>query len=389
MDNVVPKAPEGVVDQETADKYLDDVISGDEPSESSDSSPDPKESVSPEPDTELARDELGESVSPEEADKDVAAEGEEPSTAEAGPESEVTEEGEEEPKEEGVLSDEEWDALPAMRYRADGQDWEIPGSKVEEDGVFIPTDQVGHITQLLAQGQAHQGSFQQTLQAHEAEVKNLAAELEGERAANQEISDKIEELVTKEGALEAFVEDQRKNWDTLKLQADLAKSKRATEHAVSVREGLEAHQEEVRVLPLMRSRLAEVIEEWGKQAGFDRPLQQRLYNRYADVAQLDRLFPKDGEGGRTEELKDLRDEMEFLVQSTSARPPAPAPAIPEPPKGAKVQEAPATPRRKRRKAPTSTASSKSVDESPVEEETPIPKITTAEEADRYLETGKL
>ncbi|MCH7911159.1 MAG: hypothetical protein IIB38_16290, partial [Candidatus Hydrogenedentes bacterium] len=128
--------------------------------------------AAPEPEPEVARDDHEKSVSPDEVEKDVAPEGEEPSTAEAGPESEVTEEGEEEPKEEGVLSDEEWDALPAMRYRADGQDWEIPGSKVEEDGVFIPTDQVGHINQLLAQGQDHQGPFQQTLQAHEPEAKN-------------------------------------------------------------------------------------------------------------------------------------------------------------------------------------------------------------------------
>ena len=383
----VPEAPEGVVDQATADKYLDDLITGDEPSESSDSSPDSKESVSSEPDAEVARDDQGKSVSPDEADKDVVPEGEEPSTAEAGPESEVTEEGEE--PEEGLLSDEEWDALPSMRYRADGQDWEIQGSKVEDDGIFIPTAQIPHVTQLLAQGQAHQGSFQQVLSTHKTEVTNLTAELEGERAALQEISDKIEELVTKDGALEAFVEDQRKSWDTLKLQADLAKSKRATEHAVSARETLEASQEEARILPQMRGRLAEVIEDWGKQAGFDLKLQQKLYDRYADVAQLDRLFPKNGEGQRSEEMKPLREEMEFLMQATSVRPAAPSPVAPEPLKGAKVQEAPSTPRRKRRKAPTSTADSKSVDEAPVEEDEPIPKITTAEEADRYLETGKI
>ena len=387
MDAEVPVAPKGVVDQATADEYLDKLIVGDEPPESSDSGPDSQESVSPEPEPEVARDDHEKSVSPDEVEKDVAPEGEEPSTAEAGPESEVTEESEE--PEDGLLSDEEWDALPSMRYRADGQDWEIPGSKVEEDGVFIPTAQIQHVTQLLAQGQAHQGSFQQTLAAKDVEVTNLTAELEGERAALQEISDKIEELVTKDGALEAFVEDQRKSWDTLRLQADLAKSKRATEHAVSARETLEASQEEARVLPQMRGRLAEVIEDWGKQAGFDLKLQQKLYDRYADTAQLDRLFPRNNEGLRIEEMKPLREEMEFLMQATSTRPAAPVPVAPEPPKGAKVQEAPSTARRKRRKAPTSTASSKSVDEAPAEEEAPIPKITTAEQADRYLETGKL
>ena len=54
MDAEVPVAPEGVVDQATADEYLDKLIVGDEPPESSDSGPDSQESVSPEPEPEVA-----------------------------------------------------------------------------------------------------------------------------------------------------------------------------------------------------------------------------------------------------------------------------------------------------------------------------------------------
>ena len=384
----VPEAPEGVVDQESADAALDNIFTGDEPPESGTEAPGDKDSpAQPTDDDGPARDEKGRFAKPEESDTDPAPESEEPSPDDAGPESEVSEEGDE-TKDDGQLSDEEWDALSPMEYRADGQNWQIPGSKVEEDGVFIPTDQIPNVAQLLSEGQSHRGSFRATLAGYDDQIRDLTAELEGERAALTEISDKIEELVTKPGALEEWVENQRQNWDTLKLNAELAKSKRATEHADARRESLEAANEAARVLPMMRESLAKAIKHWGDQAGFKEEIQQQIYNRHATQEGLDRLFPQGENGNRTENFEPLREDMLFLAQTSGARPPTdPTPAPAELKKGEELQKAPTPQRRVRRKAPTTVAASSGKDETPAKEAKAVPKFKTAEEADAWFDAG--
>ena len=405
----VPEAPAGVVDQETADQYLDDLIGGDEPPESGDEAPG-DEPAQPTTDDGSARDAQGRFVSTDDADKDPAApayddEGAEPVDEDDSPPTAETDDdpqqdaGAVDDAESGMLSDEEWEALPSLQYRADGQNWEIPGSKVEPDGVFIPSDQIANVTQLLSEGQAHRGSFRETLAGRDGQIESLTAQLEGEKAALQEITDKIEELVTKPGALEAWVEDQRKNWDTLKLNAELAKERRAREHADTQRTRLEQQAEETRMLPIMRNRLAEAVQHWGTQAGFDTKALEQLYARLNTRERLfNEFFPKGEDGQYQENLEPVRQEILFLQRISGTQPaaePRPVREEPKKPQGKKPPKQDTTPpktpksrgSRRRRRAPTTVSSSAAKPAAPAKPKPEIPKFETTEEADRWFEQG--
>jgi len=377
-----PTIPEGVTDLDSADSYLEDIL--DEAPEGETQVPG-SEPAPPDDTDGPPRDEQGRFTSddlpvvparpPEELQvqlEEAPAEGDPPEPT-AGKE-----------EAEAGLSDKEWDALPTLQYRAEGQGWEIPGSKVYEDGLFIPSEQVPAITRKIQQGHAHEGNFRQVLDTKSAEVGAMQVERDAAQAALNEISTKLEELITKPEAFEAWVTDQRGNWDLLQAKAKAAAQDVELTSIRELNQRNEADAAEAAQLPVMQNRLGEFIVHFGKQAEFDQAAQQTIYDRLSQPEYLDRIFPKGENGDRHENPDIVAAEIIYLAGLRGPVQPQTVAAQQQ------AQVAPSQPAAKtsappRRRRPPPVASSKKGGEAPggAEEKPTVPKFKSTEEADKW------
>ncbi len=310
-----PTIPDGVVDQETADEFLDQLttsVDGDleEVTEA------PSTEDTAEASDEQSRDELGR-FSSDEPPVEPAQAPPVDAPGDDGPAPEPTAVAD---AEESVgLTDEEWDALPPLQYRADGKAWEIPGSKVHSDGVHIPSEHMPEVLRLIQSGQAHQGSFREELATRKSTEDKLIVERDSAQAALNQISTKLEELITVDGAFETWIEDQRGNWEGLKTKAALAAQKVEldTMRDTTTREA--AERAEAEMVPLMHNQLAAYVSHFAAQSGFDQTTAagkatlRSIYDRLVQPQYLDQIFPKREGGGRNENPDFVATEMLFLA----------------------------------------------------------------------------
>lgn len=67
-----------------------------------------------------------------------------------------------------------------LSFRADGKPVTIPGSKLTEDGAFIPKAYLPEVQRLLSHGVVYQGSFRQRLEAANAKVAEVESRVNRE-----------------------------------------------------------------------------------------------------------------------------------------------------------------------------------------------------------------
>lgn len=181
---------------------------------------------------------------------------------------------------------------PTFRYRADGQEHELPGSAVGTGGVFFPSEQVPEITRLLQEGHAHRGSFQRLLNDKARQIQDAASERDSAIAERDEIKGKIEELIKDEVAFERFIADQRGNWEITKARAESAAHQKMLENERSKREEYEMERQEQQLRPVMHQRLDLALETVGKSLGLPENVLAMARKRMSSEHYLEQLFPK-------------------------------------------------------------------------------------------------
>jgi len=264
---------------------------------------------------------------PEESEETQEDETDQPRDEQGRFEEQPAEQPEEEPA--APTEEPEEEVYDPFSYRADGQSYSIEGSKVGSDGVFIPTDRVEDITRLLAEGRAHSGSFRQRMADSDAREQAANTRAEAADAAKNAIMDKIEELVSKDGALEDFILDQRTNWPVLKAEAN-AESLRVQGKADKERlEQFESEQKQAKQEPIMNGMLEDSILKFGQEANLPKERMAEIYQRFTNPVYRSIAFhpslvddPQAGitKGQMVIDYNAIRDEVNRFRGSVAAEP---------------------------------------------------------------------
>lgn len=164
---------------------------------------------------------------------------------------------------------------PAFSYRADGQEFPVPGSAVGEDGVFIPKDQLPEVQQLLSAGKAAMGSVRQRL--NEAAQREQAAILRAEAAEvqGQHILAHFEQLIEQSQHVQDWAQSPAAlwlqqaaiNWPVLKAEAKAAGIEKQREADRQALERYQQQEQQARLRPIMEQTLEQGVQHFGRQAG--------------------------------------------------------------------------------------------------------------------------
>lgn len=180
-----------------------------------------------------------------------------------------------------------------FRYRADGQEYDIPGSDTGEDGAFIPTPALPEVQQLLAAGRFWLGNGQQRLSQAAQQVQASRQEVAAAKEQSQHVLGQLEGMIEQsQAALESgdwtqitqspigqWLLNVGRSWPVLKAQAEA----RATEmRNVAEREQLKQYQERERLAamrPMMQQTLHQAVARFGGQQGLAPGVQAELERR--------------------------------------------------------------------------------------------------------------
>jgi hypothetical protein len=191
------------------------------------------------------------------------AEEPEPATAEAVPAPETPSEPPTEPEAEAPA-----ETYEPLKYRADNQDFDIPGSAVGTEGAFIPAAALPELQQLLSAGRAAFGSVRQRLSEAANQVQQANAAREAAEAQSTHLLSHFEQLI-QSGQAGAWLEGVAQNWPILKAEA----SKKAMELQYKAERDeltrLRQQEEQSRLKPLMDSTLRSTVQSYSTRAGLD------------------------------------------------------------------------------------------------------------------------
>jgi hypothetical protein len=180
-----------------------------------------------------------------------------------------------------------------FRYRADGQDFDIPGSDTGEDGAFIPTPALPEVQQLLAAGRFWLGGGQQRLAQAAQQVQASRQEVTAATERSQHVLGQLEGMIEQsQAALDTgdwaqitqspigqWLLNVGRSWPVLKAQAEA----RATEmRNTAEREQLKQYQERERwatMRPAMQQTLHQAVARFGTQQGLTPSVQTELERR--------------------------------------------------------------------------------------------------------------
>jgi hypothetical protein len=168
--------------------------------------------------------------------------------------------------------------LPEASYRADGNDFAIPGSQHGEDGVFIPTEQWDQVQRLIGQGQVHQGSFQKRLSESAQSVQREKTRADAAEASKAAVFDRLVTMM-QDGSIEDWLGEMRTNLPVLLAKAEEEGAKlRIKEYeereAARERETTESQRE-----PQMETALSNAILHYGAKANLSQDRMRQLYTR--------------------------------------------------------------------------------------------------------------
>lgn len=169
--------------------------------------------------------------------------------------------------------------------RADGQDFEIPGTRLGTNGVWIDKESVPLVQQLLAEGVANRGSARQLREQLESENVQLRSRLTNDpdiikaKSFNQQI---MRLLASGPEAVQAWLEDFTNNRQALVAQAEQAILRQQVQERDQQLSQLREQQEADQLQPVMDDALSNTVSELAARpefAGVDADLiLQRLYS---------------------------------------------------------------------------------------------------------------
>jgi hypothetical protein len=173
-------------------------------------------------------------------------------------------------------------------YRADNQDFSVPGSAVGEDGVFIPAAEVPQVQQLLSAGKAAFGSVRQRL-SDAAQREQVAMDrATAAEAQAQQILAHFETLIEK-GQVQAWLENVQQNWPILKAEAKAKAVELQNQSTAKRLQEYEAREQQTRLQPLIEQTLQQSVWTQGRELGLDDRTIQAVFERLKAPEQRDLL----------------------------------------------------------------------------------------------------
>jgi hypothetical protein len=110
-----------------------------------------------------------------------------------------------------------------LSFRADGKPVTIPGSKLTDDGAFIPKDYLPEVQRLLSRGVTYEGSFRQRLETANAEVARVKSEVHREIEESKAFLTFFADLLERGPvAVQDWLDDFEKNKPQLEAEAKIA-----------------------------------------------------------------------------------------------------------------------------------------------------------------------
>lgn len=180
-------------------------------------------------------------------------------------------------------------AHPEASYRADGKDFTVPGSKVGDDGVFIPAAQWPQIERLIGQGQVHQGSYQQKLSESAQSVQRETLRANAAEQSKSEVFDRLLKMA-EDGSIEDWLAEVQRNLPVLLAKAEAKAAQDQLKHYDSERATHQAQQSEAQLIPQMESALEKAVLHYGTAAKLSQERMQALYQRLNTAAYRKALF---------------------------------------------------------------------------------------------------
>lgn len=240
--------------------------------------------------------------------------------------------------------------FPRFTYKAAGQEFEIPGSAVGERGIYIPTEAIPELRQLLASGKTEPQRYRERQQVEAQLTTRAEAAEEQARTILRFFDDLVEK-----NQLEDFLLNQAQNWEVLKARAEAAGVRRQFETERQELEHLRQEREDAQQRPLMLDALGDAVRRYGSAAGLDERAQERLYARWATPDALERVFPRADKddpakgvrkGQRLYDFAPLVQDVQWLQGMLGTKPasaqPAPQPVAKKAPVPAKPVKVPPT-----------------------------------------------
>lgn len=182
---------------------------------------------------------------------------------------------------------------PEVQYRADGQDYTLPGSAVGDDGIFIPhADGLSNeVLRLLAHGRVYQGSFRQRLSEADQTTKREAARADGAETALNEVLTRLDQMI-ETGEIEGFLSDRQARWAQIKAESLVkAEQARAAEDRRQL-DDLRAQQEQSQLGPKMEDALEQTIRHFGQKSQLDREAMVSVFDWLSQPEFRGKLFVK-------------------------------------------------------------------------------------------------
>ena len=248
-------------------------------------------------------------------------------------------------------------------FRADGQDIEIPGSEVGDDGIFIPNDALPYVTRLLTQGKTHEGSFRQRLSEAARDREAAQKQVEAAQAQAQAIIQSLDEVFTgDEAAVLEFINNYRTEWPVLKAKSEAAGAKVQADAYRQQLDSVTQERQQAALRPVMQDALGGYTVQIGRELGLADDDIRALYEDLSAPELEAVLFVRAPEGNLdgfqagelAVNLNLIRQRAQTLQRvvarygqptATGAKAPAPKPKVP-PAVSAKGGQAPAAPKKK-------------------------------------------
>lgn len=180
----------------------------------------------------------------------------------------------------------QFDALPPVTYRAYGQDFAIPGSKLGPEGAFIPKTALQEIARFMGSGR----EYHRRAGEWEQRVKDADARAEAAEVSRDTVLQRLDQLVA-EGGLEDFLLDVARNYPVLKAEAEAAGLRRMNEQLRNGQQTREQQEQEAALRPVMDRALAEKVREFGQSAGLGKDDLKALYARLRAPEYQSVIFP--------------------------------------------------------------------------------------------------
>jgi hypothetical protein len=203
---------------------------------------------------------------------------------------------------EGEPPDAEEGPYESFSYRADGQEIEIPGSEVGDEGIFIPADQIPDVQNLLSAGKAFFGSARQRFSEAAAREQQAVQRAEAAEAQSSHVLAHFENLIEKSqhaNTIEELLQTPlgqwfmsvKQGWPILKAEAASKALEMKGQQAQQELQRYRQQEQDARLKPLMEQTLRQEIWSRGQQLGLDERTMQAVHQRLQRFDQA-YLYPK-------------------------------------------------------------------------------------------------